>query len=145
MSDLILTSENFCGWPKSYFKRFRNYSEWSGKNPWWLLYVKSTYCESFINITGTFPYSSEKGRWTIYLIDQLEILQSTKVLGIILEQHLGFVMHINSIVQKLNFLLMMLQYLWKFVNKKCMIDIYYSFIYPHLIYGVEFAGHAPDY
>ena len=43
-----------------------------------------------------------------FLIDQLEILQSTKVLGIILEQHHGFVMHINSIVRKLNFLLMML-------------------------------------
>ena len=26
-----------------------------------------------------------------------------------------------------------------------MIDIYYSFVYPHLIYGVEFWGHAPDY
>ena len=61
-----------------------------------------------------------------FLIDQLETLQSAKVLGIILEQHLSFVMHINSIVRKLNFLLMMLQYLWKFVNKKCMIVIYYS-------------------
>ena len=26
-----------------------------------------------------------------------------------------------------------------------MIDSYYSFVYPHLIYGVEFWGHAPDY
>ena len=78
-------------------------------------------------------------------IDNLEILQSAKFLGIIIERHLSFVMHFNSIVQKLNFLLMMLRYLRKFLDKKCMIDIYYSFVYPHLIYGVEFWGHAPDY
>ena len=26
-----------------------------------------------------------------------------------------------------------------------MINLYYTFIYPYLIYGVEFWGHAPDY
>ena len=39
-----------------------------------------------------------------FRIDNLEILQSAKFLGIILDRHLSFVMHINSIVQKLNFL-----------------------------------------
>ena len=75
----------------------------------------------------------------------LEIVVNTKFLGIFLDQHLNFVCHINAVVRKLNFLLMMLRFLRKFLNDKSMVDVYYSFIYPHLIYGLEFWGHAPDY
>ena len=70
---------------------------------------------------------------------------NTKFLGIFLDRHLNFVCHINAVVRKLNFLLMMLRFLQKFLNDKSMVDVYYSFLYPHLIYGLEFWGHAPDY
>ena len=30
------------------------------------------------------------------------------------------------------------------IDQKSMVDIYYSFFYPHLIYGLEFWGHASD-
>ena len=50
-------------------------------------------------------------------IDNLEILQRPKFLVIILDQHLSFVMHINPVVQNLNFLLMMLRHLRKFLNR----------------------------
>ena len=74
-----------------------------------------------------------------------EIVVNTKFLGIFLDQHLKFLCHINAVVQKLNFLLMMLQNLRRFLNDKSMVYVYYSFIYPHLIYGLEFRGHASDY
>ena len=80
-----------------------------------------------------------------FTVLNLEILSETKFLGIILDKHLNFVIHINSIIRKFNVLLMMMRYLRKFLNQKTMVNLYYSFIYPHLIYGVEFWGHAPDY
>ena len=68
--------------------------------------------------TKVFRNHQKKVDEQFFHIDNLEILQSTKFLGIILDQHLSFVMHIHSIVQKLNFLLMTLRYLRKFLNKK---------------------------
>ena len=70
---------------------------------------------------------------------------NTKVLGIFLDQHLNFVSYINTFVRKLNFLLLMLWFLRKFLNDESVVNVYYSFIYPHLIYGLEFLGHASDY
>ena len=32
-----------------------------------------------------------------------------------------------------------------FLDSKTKVDLYYSFIYPHLIYDIEFLGQAPDY
>ena len=32
----------------------------------------------------------------------------------------------------------------QYVDQKTIIDIYYLFFYPHLVYGVEFWGHATD-
>ena len=39
----------------------------------------------------------------------------------------------------------MLWFLRKFLNDESVVNVYYSFIYPHLIYGLEFFGHASDY
>jgi len=35
-----------------------------------------------------------------------------------------------------------MRYVRKYFKTKTMIDIYYTFFYPHLIYGLEFWGHA---
>ena len=40
-----------------------------------------------------------------------EIVVNTNFQGIFLDQHLDFVFHINAVVRKLNFLLMMLRFL----------------------------------
>ena len=68
--------------------------------------------------TKVFRNHQKKVDDQFFHIDNLEILQSTKFLGIILDQHLSFVMYIHSIVRKPNFLLMTLRYLRKFLNKK---------------------------
>ena len=39
---------------------------------------------------------------------------------------------------------MMFRFLTKHLDHKTMIQLYYSFIYPRLIYGIEFWGHAAD-
>mgnify|MGYP001804097549 FL=1 len=31
-----------------------------------------------------------------------------------------------------------------YLDQKTMISLYYAFFYPHLIYGIEFYGHAAD-
>ena len=41
---------------------------------------------------------------------------------------------------------MMFRYLTEILDSKTMMaNLYYSFIYPYLIYGIEFWGDAPDY
>ena len=74
----------------------------------------------------------------------LEQKPSTKFLGIELDSTITFKEHFKSLSKKLNINLMMMRALRQYVDQKTMIDIYYSFFYPHLIYGVEFWGHAAD-
>ena len=78
-------------------------------------------------------------------LQDLGIVDHCKFLGVTLDQHCTFSFHIHNIVRKINLLLMMFRYLTKFLDSKTMANLYYSFIYPHLIYGIEFWGHAPDY
>ena len=68
-----------------------------------------------------------------FTVLNLESLSETKFLGIILDKHLNFVIHINSIIRKFNVLLMMMRYLRKFLNHRTMVNLYYSYIYPHLM------------
>ena len=35
--------------------------------------------------------------------------------------------------------------MFRFRDGKTMANLYYSFTYPHLIYGIEFWGHAPEF
>ena len=37
---------------------------------------------------------------------------------------------------------MMLRHLKKFLDEKTMINVYYTFVYAHILYGLEFWGHA---
>ena len=78
-------------------------------------------------------------------LPNLSTVDHCKFLGVTLDQHCTFNFHIDNIVRKMAVLLMMFRYLTKFLDEKTMINLYYTFIYPHLIYGVEFWGHAPDY
>ena len=80
-----------------------------------------------------------------YEIQDLKIVDHCKFLGVVLDQHCRFNFHIEGIIHKISFLLMMFRFLTRFFDEKTMVNLYYSFIYPHLIYGIEFWGHAPEY
>ena len=79
-----------------------------------------------------------------FILPTIALVQETKFLGIVLDQHCSFESHIRKIEHKISFLLLMFRHLTKILDLKTMINLYYSFIYPHLIYGVEFWGHAGD-
>lgn len=72
----------------------------------------------------------------------VSLQEKTKFVGITLDQNISFNYHIKELCRKLNAINLMMRHLRKYVDKKTIIDIYYSFFYPHLIYGLEFWGHA---
>ena len=72
----------------------------------------------------------------------LEIKNETKFLGIVLDSHISFRSHINELCRKLNLVVLMMRAVRPYFDNKTMIDLYYSFFYPHLLYGIEFWGHA---
>ena len=69
---------------------------------------------------------------------------STKFLGIELDSNITFKLHISQICRKLNYILLLMRSIRPFLDSKTMINIYCSFFYPHLIYGIEFWGHASN-
>ena len=56
----------------------------------------------------------------------LEIVDKTKFLGMSSENNLNFESRINNIILKLNYLLMMLRYLCKFLDKNAMNNSFYT-------------------
>ena len=74
----------------------------------------------------------------------LEIKNYTKLLGIILDSNITFKNHLVDLCRKLNLILTMMRAARPYFDKKTMIDLYYSFFYPHLLYGIGFLGHATD-
>ena len=72
----------------------------------------------------------------------LEINMETKFLGIVIDSNINFKSHLKSLCKKLNLNLLMLRAMRPFLDNKSMVDLYYTFFYPHLIYGIEFWGHA---
>jgi hypothetical protein len=73
---------------------------------------------------------------------QIKILNETKFLGIILDYNITFKEHINALCNKLKLSLLMMRAIRPYLDVKTMVQIYYSFIYPLLLYGIEFWGHA---
>jgi hypothetical protein len=72
----------------------------------------------------------------------LSIQEHTKFLGVILDSNISFKKHIQHLNRKLNVTLLIMRHVRRFLDDKTMIDIYYTFFYPHLIYGIEFWGHG---
>ena len=73
---------------------------------------------------------------------KIPAVSCTKFLGINLDEKLTFKAHISHIVRKLNLAIIVMRSLSKKLNKDTMVQLYYTFFYPHLIYGIEFWGHA---
>ena len=80
-----------------------------------------------------------------YEIQDLKIVDHCKFLGVVLDQHCRFHFHIEGIIHKISFLLMIFRFLTRFFDEKTMVNLYYRLMYPHLIYRIEFWGHAPEY
>jgi len=78
------------------------------------------------------------------ILNNIPILNAnyTPFLGIILDEHISFSKHIAKICNKLIYVILMMRLVRKYFKIKTMIDIYYTFFYPHLIYGLKFWGHA---
>ena len=74
--------------------------------------------------------------------EELVIKDSTKFLGIEIDSSIIFKQHISQLCKKLNFVLLIMRSIRPYVDIKTMINIYYTFFYPHLIYGLEFWGHS---
>ena len=72
----------------------------------------------------------------------LNINNETKFLGLTLDSNIDFRLHLKGLAKKLNLNLLMMRTIRPFLDNKSMIDIYYTFFYPHLIYSIEFWGHA---
>lgn len=75
---------------------------------------------------------------------QVSILDETKFLGIILDSKLTFKNHVYHVCKKLNFVLLIMKSIRKYFDQKTMVNIYYTFFYPHLIYCLEIWGHSAD-
>ena len=65
-----------------------------------------------------------------------------KYLGIFLDSHLKWRFHINYITKKINRNIGLLSKLRHLVNKKILIELYYSFIFPYLIYSLIIWGNT---
>ena len=57
---------------------------------------------------------------------------------------LSFIRHITYIKSKISKGLEILLKARKYLNRKCLLKLYYSFIYPYLTYCVEVWGNTPD-
>ena len=81
------------------------------------------------------------------LIDnvKIEVVNQTKFLGVILDNGLTWKQHLLHISKKISKSVGILSRARKFLNKKTLLQLYYSFLYPYLTYCNIIWGNAPDY
>jgi len=73
----------------------------------------------------------------------LDTVQETNFLGIILDDELSWKSHINYTSKKIAKAVGILTKLKQFLNNKSLVQLYYSFVHPYLIYGNIIWGNAP--
>ena len=67
-----------------------------------------------------------------------------KYLGLIIDNKLNWAAHIAHVKSKISKCVGILMKARPSLSRKCLLDLYYSFAYPYLIYCVELWGHAGD-
>ena len=72
----------------------------------------------------------------------LERLSFTKFLGVIIDDKLLFISHITYITSKISKRLGILLKARKYLNRKCFLNLYYSFIYLYLTYCAPYLAHT---
>jgi hypothetical protein len=75
--------------------------------------------------------------------ETLDIVEETKFLGVILDSELSWTKHISYTSKKLAKSIAILSKTRPFFNKRTLLQLYYSFMYPYLIYGNLLWGNAP--
>ena len=75
---------------------------------------------------------------------QLEQINFTKFLGVIIDDKLNFINHIAYIKNKISKGLGIIIKARKYLSKKILINLYNTFVLPYLIYCVEIWGNACD-
>ena len=71
-------------------------------------------------------------------------VNNTKFLGLIIDSKLNWSDHITYIKNKISKSIGILTKIRRFLDKKTLRNLYYSFVYPYLIYCVEVWGNAHD-
>jgi hypothetical protein len=74
---------------------------------------------------------------------QLEIVQKTTFLGLILDSQLNWKLHLEKITKKVAKVIGIISRAKQLLNKKTLIQLYFSFAYPYLIYGNLLWGSMP--
>lgn len=69
----------------------------------------------------------------------LEIKNEIKFLS---DSNISFKTHLRYLAEKSALNLMTLRAVRPYMDNKTMSDTYYTFLYPHIIYGIQFWGHA---
>ena len=69
-------------------------------------------------------------------------VSSVKYRGYFLDSHLKWRQHVINVNDKIAQGLCMLRLCKSFLPCNCLLNIYYAFVYPHLIYGVKYWGCA---
>ena len=67
-----------------------------------------------------------------------------KYLGLIIDNKLNWAAHIAQVKSKLSKCVGILIKARPCLSRKCLLDLYYSFAYPYLIYCLEIWGHADE-
>ena len=74
----------------------------------------------------------------------LTSVNNTKFLGVIIDNKLKWLDHITFVKNKISKSIGIINKIRKFLNKKTLRNLYYTFVYPYLIYCIEFWGNTHD-
>ena len=72
----------------------------------------------------------------------IERTETTKYLGMFIDEKLSWSQHIDFISKKLLKLSHAMKTLSKFIDNDMSIQLYYAYVYPHITYGIELYGTA---
>ena len=77
--------------------------------------------------------------------DKISLTRSTKFLGIIIDDKLKWTEHIAYVKNTIFKSSGILSKARNYIDKKTLKQLYYSFVYPYLIYGIEIWGKCLKY
>ena len=114
--------------------------EWMKLNRLSLNYSKSTY---FIIKPAHNSKNTTLNNFNVSIgLHKINSTNYTKYLGILIDQNLKWNNHINLILQKLANAARILCTIRHYVNKSTLRSLYFSFVYPHLKYGIIVWGNS---
>ena len=90
------------------------------------------------------PYNKPLKQHITLKINNKAIMEkdSIKYLGVIIDSHLNWKKHISTVTKKISRCIGIMCKLRQFMNTYMLKNIYYSILYPHLIYAIQVWGSA---